>query len=64
MNINPWEIKQYKAQLKLNKLEQELTEIQKLRGIEVTKNFIGAETYFYDCRESYLKKEIATLKKK
>ena len=63
MNINPWEINQYKAQLKLNKFEQELTEVQGQRSKEITKNYIGAETYYYDEREKFLKKEIAKLKK-
>ena len=63
MNINPWEINQYKAQLRLNKLEQELTDVQGQRTKEVAKNMIGAETYYYDEREKFLKKEIAKLKK-
>ena len=60
MNINPWEIKQYKAQLKLNKLEQQLFQVQ---DVELNDNMIGAETYYYEEREKFLKKEIAKLKK-
>ena len=60
MNINPWEIKQYKAQLKLNKLEQQLFQVQ---DVEFNDNMIGAETYYYEQREKFLKKEIAKLKK-
>ena len=58
MNINPWEIKQYKAQLKLNKLEQQLFQVQ---DVEFNDNMIGAETYYYEEREKFLKKEIAKL---
>ena len=61
MNINPWEIKQYKAQLKLNKLEQQLFQVQ---DVEFNDNMVGAETYYYEEREKFLKKEIAKLKKK
>lgn len=60
MNINPWEINQYKAQLKLNKLEQELFQVQ---DVEFNDCMIGAETYYYEEREKFLKKEIAKLKK-
>ena len=60
MNINPWEIKQYKAQLKLNKLEQQLFQVQ---DVEFNDNMVGAETYYYEEREKFLKKEIAKLKK-
>ena len=60
MNINPWEIKQYKAQLKLNKLEQQLLQVQ---DVEFNDCMIGAETHYYEEREKFLKKEIAKLKK-
>ena len=60
MKINPWEIKQYKAQLKLNKLEQQLFQVQ---DVEFNDNMVGAETYYYEEREKFLKKEIAKLKK-
>ncbi len=59
MSINPWEIKQYKAQLKLNKLEQQLFQVQ---DVELNDNMVGAETYYYEEREKFLKKEIAKLK--
>ena len=59
MSIKPWEIKQYKAQLKLNKLEQQLFQVQ---DVELNDNMVGAETYYYEEREKFLKKEIAKLK--
>ena len=59
MSIKPWEIKQYKAQLKLNKLKQQLFQVQ---DVELNDNMVGAETYYYEEREKFLKKEIAKLK--
>ena len=54
MNINPWEIKQYKAQLKLNKLEQQLFQVQ---DVEFNDCMTGAETCYYEEREKFLKRK-------
>lgn len=59
MNINPWEIKKYKKQMKLNKLEEELFQVQ---SRELTDSMTSSETYYYIEREKLLKKQIAQLK--
>jgi len=59
MNINPWEIKEYKKQMKLNKLEEELFQVQ---SRELTDSMTSSETYYYIEREKLLKKQIAQLK--
>ena len=58
MNINPWEIKKYKKQMKLNKLEEELFQVQ---SRELTDSMTSSETYYYIEREKLLKKQIAQL---
>lgn len=60
MTFNPWEIKEYKNQMKLNKLEEELFQVQ---SKEITDSMISAETHYYIEREKLLKKQIAQLKK-
>lgn len=59
MNIKPWEIKEYKKQMKLNKLEEELFQVQ---SRELTDSMTSSETYYYIEREKLLKKQIAQLK--
>lgn len=59
MNINPWEIKEYKKQIKLNKLEEELFQVQ---SRELTDSMTSSETHYYMEREKLLKKQIAQLK--
>ena len=59
MNIKPWEIKEYKNQMKLNKLEEELFQVQ---STELKDSMISAETHYYMEREKLLKKQIAQLK--
>ena len=44
---------------KINKLEQQLFQVQ---DVELNDNMVGAETYYYEEREKFLKKEIAKLK--
>lgn len=60
MTFNPWEIKEYKKQMKLNKLEEQLFQVQ---DTELNDNMISAETHYYIEREKLLKKQIAQLKK-
>ena len=59
MNIKPWEIKEYKKQIKLNKLEQQLIQVQ---STELKDSMTSAETHYYMEREKLLKKQIAQLK--
>ena len=59
MNIKPWEIKEYKNQMKLNKLEEELFQVQ---STELKDSMTSAETHYYMEREKLLKKQIAQLK--
>ena len=59
MTVNPWEIKEYKKQIKLNKLEEQLSQVQ---SIEIKDSMISAETHYYMEREKLLKKQIAQLK--
>lgn len=61
MNIKPWEIKEYKKQIKLNKLEEQLFQVQ---GTELKDSMTSAETHYYMEREKLLKKQIAQLKNK
>jgi len=59
MNIKPWEIKEYKNQMKLNQLEKELFQVQ---STEIKDSMTSAETHYYMEREKLLKKQIAQLK--
>ena len=62
MNINPQLQllkKEYKKQMKLNKLEEELFQVQ---SRELTDSMTSSETYYYIEREKLLKKQIAQLK--
>lgn len=59
MNIKPWEIKEYKKQIKLNKLEEKLFQVQ---SRELTDSMTSSETHYYMEREKLLKKQIAQLK--
>ena len=59
MDIKPWEIKEYKNQMKLNKLEEELFQVQ---STELKDSMTSAETHYYMEREKLLKKQIAQLK--
>ena len=59
MTVNPWEIKEYKKQMKLNKLEKQLSQVQ---GTELKESMTSAETHYYMEREKLLKKQIAQLK--
>ena len=59
MDIKPWEIKEYKNQIKLNKLEEELFQVQSKK---ITDSMTSAETHYYMEREKLLKKAISLLK--
>ena len=59
MAFNPWEIKEYKNQKKLNELEEELFQVQ---SKEITDSMTSSETHYYMEREKLLKKQIAKIK--
>ena len=59
MNFKPWEIKEYKKQMKLNKLEEQLFQVQ---STEIKDSMTSAETHYYIEREKLLKKQVAQLK--
>ena len=59
MAFNPWEIKEYKNQKKLNELEEELFQVQ---SKEFTDSMTSSETHYYMEREKLLKKQIAEIK--
>jgi hypothetical protein len=59
MTVNPWEIKEYKKQIKLHKLEEQLLQI---KNTEIKDSMTSAETHYYMEREKLLKKQIAQLK--
>ena len=59
MAFNPWEIKEYKNQKKLNELEEELFQVQ---SKEITDSMTSSETHYYMEREKLLKKQIAEIK--
>ena len=59
MAFNPWEIKEYKNQKKLNELEEELFQVQ---STEITDSMTSSETHYYMEREKLLKKQIAKIK--
>ena len=61
MDVKPWEIKKYKEQIKLNKLEEQLFQVQ---STELKDSMTSAETHYYIEREKLLKKQIAQLKNK
>ena len=59
MAFNPWEIKEYKNQKKLNELEEELFQVQ---SKEITDSMTSSETHYYMEREKLLKKQISKIK--